>query len=639
MDLGAIFRIGQNFQDWLPWIVSPYNGSGRYFPFYWIYNSFQVYLFGTNVAPFFFVQSIVFVATGLLISAMLQKVTNSRQFATLLLILFYFSTPIPENLNTLGKAEPLASLLMVCIILSFCNVNVVKMHVSAKKNTLTNAVLVCTLFPLAIWTKETSIALFGFGATGFVVSIFLGKLSRLGTYSGALAKDYLYLLLLLFVGLCISKAPYIIFPEEIKTSNYTDYSITLKLIIDNATFYVFQQPDVIIFGLMAIILLAIVGKRMFFNVEAADQFQARGYIFMLSLCSMAWAYYLVLLVWRWPMAYYMLLPAIVFKLCAIYGLYITGKYGLVKKMWRNVMYGFIALSTLYAAFYTYYIASSQIAYSRIYTDAMYQSDHYMHLPGEKHFLIMESYPFYAEQTSLQLDTGTGWRTEGAKGIADVLDPDVTSNKELLELLHVTQAQIDENVNNLPKRGDYLLVITGSKLATWFSRGVTPYYTKDSILKTQGMYNMELLAERSIETPALYIHVWTHNLAAEKTYIGYKLYRVLEDEPKFLWRGRYPDGWIGRRASLKVNNSYDRRVVIKLSAPSFALPNKVTISKDGNLFKVLELTDTSEKVLTLSDIPQESTSFQFEVQRAIVPKNIKLNKDARELGLRITLDTD
>jgi hypothetical protein len=489
---------------------------------------------------------------------------------------------------------------------------------------------------LSIWTKETSIALFGFCITGIVLSIILGKLRKVEAYT-ALVKDYLYLLLALFVGFCISKVPYVIFPETLKTASYIDYVTTPKLISQNLFFYVQQQPDVIIFGVLALILLAMVGKKLFFNSGVPDQTHAHGYIFVLSLCAMAWAYYIVLLAWRWPMSYYMLLPAVLFKLCAIYGIYITNAYVLVKKPLRFVMYGVIALSTLYATVYIYYISTSQITYSIVYREALKK---YVEMRGEKSSLIMESYPFYSEQVDgtwelLLVSTGANLPI---KGIADVLDPAVTSNIEILKLLNVSRLQLDENIKNLPKQGDFLLVITGSKLATWSLRGVAPYYSVDSLLKTQGVYDMDLVAERQIKVPALYLHIWTNHLVAEETSIGYKLYKAIDNGPKFLWKGRYPDGWIGKEASLQVNTNYRRPVVIKLSVPNFALPNKVTISKDGHLFKELELTDTDERVLTLSDVAERPTTFQFEVQNAIVPKNIKLNKDTRELGLRITLGT-
>jgi hypothetical protein len=158
-----------------------------------------------------------------------------------------------------------------------------------------------------------------------------------------------------------------------------------------------------------------------------------------------------------------------------------------------------------------------------------------------------------------------------------------------------------------------------------------------LLRRQALYDTELVAERKIENPALYVHVWTYLPTADETWLGYKLYRVLEDRPKFLWHGRYPDGWAGKSASLKVNPSYGRPVVIRFSAPYFALPQKVTISRDGQFFKEINITDTDEKVLTLSEPVDGTSVFQFDAQKTVAPKKIRLNKDTRELGLRITLD--
>lgn len=628
--------MGKNFPTNLSWIISPYNGSGRYFPFYWIYNSFQFHWFGTTVSPYYFIQSIVFLVAALLTSATLHKITGNRRAAVLLLVAIYVSSPLAENLNTLGKAEPIAYLLITCIVFAFCNTHVMRHRSIGVTKLIISTVFISPLFALAMWTKETSVALFGFCIFGIILSIVLGKFGKVGAYLDSV-KDYFYLLLALFVGLCIARAPYFIFPATLSGVSYTDYAITPKLICENLVFYVQQQPDVIIFGGLALILLITAGRRLFFTGEAPDQSTARGYIFVASLCAMGWAYYLVLLAWRWPMAYYMLLPAIVFKLCTLYGIYITNMHVLIRKPLRFVVYGLVALSTIYAFFYIYYISSSQIAYSRIYSEALQK---YKNMPGEKKALIMESYPFYAEQVGgtgrlLLVDKGTNFRV---KGIADVLDPAVTTNIEILKLLNVSRPQLEENINNLPKRDDYLLTITGSKLATWFLRGVTPYYNEDSLLKMQGAYDMVLVAERQIKIPALYLHIWTNHLVAEETSVGYKLYKVVDEGPKFLWRGRYPDGWIGKEASLQVNTTYHQPVVIKLSAPNFALPNKVTIRKDGHLFKELELTGPDEKVLLLNGATQKPTVYQFGVQNAVVPKNIHLNKDTRELGLRITLET-
>ncbi len=640
LDLGAIFKMGQNFQEWLPWILSPYNGSGRYFPLYWIYYLSQVPLFGTNVAPYFFLQSLIFLTSAILASVTIYKLTRSTRLTLLMLLTFYFSTPLAENINTLGKGEPLSYLILAVIWFIFFIKNVIKPCTLDLKNVLIDIALISPLFALAIWTKETSIVLLGLGLTGACIAVFLGKFCHLPNYT-SIVKEYLCFLSTLIIGYGISKIPYVIFPANIEGSNYTDYDITLKLIAENFLFYISQQPDVIMFGVLAIILLGTAGKILFFNKKAKpDQLTTRAYIFALSLCAVAWAYYLSLLVWRWPMAYYMLLPAIIFKICAIYGIYLTNLLGLLKKQYlRFTIYPLIGLSLIYSSFYIYYITSSQIIYSRVYTDAMFKSDHYLNLPGDKHDLIIESYPFYAEQIGVQLDTGTGWRYHTAKGIADVLDPDVTSNKELLKLLNITQAQIDSNIDNVPKRGDYLLVFTGNNLATWFSRGVTPYYSKDSILKMQGAYDMELLEEKNITFPAIYINTWTHLLDMENSYIGYKLYRTLDDWPEFLWKGRFPDGWAGNVSSLLINPTYQRPVIVKISAPEYILPQKVTIRKDGEFLKELTLINTDEIILNLSDKALlKPTRFQFDAEKTFIPKELNLYKDHRKLGLLINLDT-
>lgn len=127
-----------------------------------------------------------------------------------------------------------------------------------------------------------------------------------------------------------------------------------------------------------------------------------------------------------------------------------------------------------------------------------------------------------------------------------------------------------------KNGDYLLAFTGNKLATWFHRGVTPYFSKDSLLKTQNAYDMQLVAKDEIKSPALYINTWNYRPEIRQTSLGYKLYRVLEDEPKFLWSGRYPDGWMGTTASLLVNENFKGPVAIRISAPYFAMPNKMVL---------------------------------------------------------------
>ena len=450
-----------------------------------------------------------------------------------------------------------------------------------------------------------------------------------------MAREYATLLGYLTAGAACTKIPYIIFKEKISSASYTEYQITAKLVKENIYFYITQQPDVLFFGLLSLGLLAWAFRDLFISRRSVEERTVRGLVMATSICAMAWAYYLALMIWRWPMGYYMLIPAVLFKFSAVYGVFIFKKQSLGSALVIKTAYTAAIVFGIYGALSTYYIAFSQIAYSRIYTEAILK---YKSIQKADQKLIIESYPFYAEQIGgtanlLSLDDPY---TSRVKGIADLLDPSAI-NPELLQILNVSKADLDNNIHSLPKKNDYLLVFTGDKLATWFLRGVTPYFTTDSLLKRQKEYDMELVDEDSISNPALFINTWTNRPNARQTYVGYKLYRVLENEPKFLWTGRYPDGWIGTHASLKVNRAYARPVIIRVSAPPFTLPNKVVITRDGKPLQVVELTDTNEKSVELRGAAADMDVFGFSVQRAVSPKTLKINDDKRELGVRITLE--
>ncbi|CAG4885553.1 ArnT family glycosyltransferase [Paraburkholderia gardini] len=629
LDMGGLFYIGDHLQSWLHWIISPYNGSGRYFPFYWLYHALQFQIFGANVAPYFFIQSVLFLAATLLTCKLVYRLTGSRGHAAALVVLIYISSPIAENLNTIGKAEPLSYFFIACIVFIFYRAQVARSRIS-----VSNGLFMMLLFALAIWTKETSAVLLGFAATGIILSLVVYFLSK-DRYYIRMASVYATLLGYLSLSAACTKIPYVIFNKTISSTSYTEYQITAKLVRENIYFYVTQQPDVLFFGLLSLGLLAWAFYKVFTSRPSLREAEMRSLVMVTSICAMAWAYYLALMIWRWPMGYYMLIPAVLFKFSAVYGMFAFKKRSQRNALVIKSAYTAVIAFGIYGALTTYYIAFSQIAYSRIYTEAILK---YKNIQKSDEKLIIESYPFYAEQIGgtanlLSLDDPYSSRV---KGIADLLDP-AAINPELLKILNVSKVDLDNNIHSLPKKNDYLLVFTGDKLATWFLRGVTPYFTKDSLLKQQKEYDMELVDEDSISNPALFINTWTNRPNTRQTYVGYKLYRVLENEPKFLWSGRYPDGWIGTHASLKVNRAYTHPIVIRVSAPPFTLPNKITITKDGKPLQVVELTDTNEKSIELRAAPAGMDIFDFAVQRAVSPKTLKINDDKRELGVRITLE--
>jgi hypothetical protein len=203
---------------------------------------------------------------------------------------------------------------------------------------------------------------------------------------------------------------------------------------------------------------------------------------------------------------------------------------------------------------------------------------------------------------------------------------------------VTPAKLEENYKNLPKKGDYLLTFTGGELATWFLRGVAPYYNEDSMLHEEGAYDMRILADKRETMPGIYWNVWTGRLSCEEHWLGYKLYQVLDDQPKFVWRGRYPDGWTEMSFSLTVNPSFGRPVVIKFSAPGEKLPQKLTIKRDGSYFEDYEILNTDEQTVELSEPVSKPVQFDFVLDRTRRPETPHTSQDSRLTGVLMRLDT-
>lgn len=629
MDSEGIFNIGENFTHWLPWIASPYNGSGRYVPFFWIFWSSQYLLFAQNIGEYLLVQGAFFLL-GIIFFANLLKHASNSKIAVTFSCFAIFSAPVAENLTTIGKAEPLTVFFIGALLLLFYN--------SIKVNqfkTLSKGLLVASLMLLSIWTKETSYALLGFCVSGVFLSLILFKVTQNNSYLKHI-KSYAFFFLYLSLGAIISRIPYFLFldgshftaPAEGLSTAYTSYKITTKTIVNNLDFYLTQQPTVFFSLIISGALCAFLFYKALKNKSNTPDIDA---IFFISLYSLGVAFYLALLIWRWAMPYYMLLPAIIFNLCMFYGL---TRIPLKKYKLSFFLKLFLTFSLAWSFLQTYYVSVSQIDYSRLYAKAItYYRTHAK--PGQK--LIIESYPFYAQQvgaTITLLDVKSP-RYGDVSGIADLLDP-TAYNPELGKLLGVTKKDLDDNFKNLPKKDDFLLVFTGEKLATWFLRGVTPYYAPDSILHKEDMYDMTLIDSGEFDRSAIFQHVWFNNLELNNTKLGYNIYRIDSKGYKYFWRNRYPDGWSTKNSELLLSTDFKKPIIIRLSAPSYNLPNKVTVYKNYSKLTTVSLTDSSEKTLSLGSAPTEFESYQFSVERTVSPLELKINKDKRDIGVRLEL---
>lgn len=620
-------RIGSDIGKLLPEYLNPHNGSGRFAPVYWLFHVAEFVLFGFHFSLYYLTITTIFTVGALLAFRLVYRNNSRTAFSFILLPLIYLSSPVAENLNTIGKPEPIVFLAMTAIIAIFSNA-----LQKGRRLGLLPALAILAIFVISLWTKETTITLLVFAGTG-VCTAWLFRRTGAMTTSLPLTRRYLILLGIFCLGVFCAKLPALT-SHGTNAATYTQYPITLLLIKKNLFFYITQQPDVIFFGLFSTICLAVVGRRIFISRQRLDDEVVRNYVLYVSLCMTAWAYYMGLLIWRWPMGYYMLISAIFFKMASVYVVAFLWNSFVRRKVVAAVAFTPLFICVLIAAAYEYYIVTSQITYNLVYTEAMRA---YQERSADRHPLLMESYPFFAEQvigSQFLLESSTN-RPATIHGISDILDPAALS-PEMIKMLGVSTTDIDRNYANLPRDNDYVLVITGQKLATWFLRAVTPYYSLDSLLKTQHMYRMDLVAENTITVPAIYLNLWTFKLAATRTSIGYKLYRAHGDAPKYLWRGRYPDGWMGSTAELTLNPDFNTAASVRISTPKFVLPNHVDILKNGVPFKSIDLVNTDEVTVALPYQSGETVNYHVTVARTASPSKLRLSRDNRQLGIRISL---
>jgi len=438
-------------------------------------------------------------------------------------------------------------------------------------------------------------------------------------------------------GFALSKLPYWIFASESgnNKASYTTFSITGKLIVDNLLFYLTQQPDVIGFGIVASVLAVMIVRRTISSTIEIDKKAVSDSIFVIGLLAVGCSYLGVFLIWRWPMGYYLFLPAILFRFVAGYGLYVAIQWKLLERRGRVMCFVCMGLMLVHATAYLWYVGASQVSYSRMYTAALQE---YVKLSHEGDSLILESYPFYAEQVGAtdQLLETVFHEKRRSYGIGELVNPAMIT-RAMRELQAVSDADLQANEKNSPGKDDYVMAFTGNLLATWQIRGVAPFYSGGSDLQRDGGYEMKVVGEARQCYPGVFINVWTHWPDIRELCAGYEIYRVVSG-PRFTWLGKYPDGWMGKRARLTIYPAYVASVLVHVSTSRYNPMNAIRVFEDGVAVDKAMLFEGREQTFQLkASASGRPTTFEFEVERTFVPKKIHLNDDSRELGALVRLE--
>ena len=634
LDLGANLDIAQRFSAYLDVAFSPYNGSGRFYPVYFLHLYALYSAAGLHLRWYYFAQSAMFLLSALLLASVFRRMVAHHWIVPLFCISIFLSTPNLENLYTVCKCEPLIYFFVVLALFITYN--------RGRRLGLSHCIAVALCFTCAMWSKETALAMFGFCAAGLATAAYFKRSTPPSRRSPGLLYRYTQLSLSIVAGWVMAKLPLLIAQDTTNgQAGYTAYSITSKIVTENLAFYCTQQPDVAGFGVIASVLLALTLKR----ASKLDDKSVCDLVFVISLLCLAWGYSCIFMIWKWPMPYYLFLPAVLFRVSACYGLYMMIRLQLCGRAFRIGVYTATAALMSYAAIYLWYTGSTEVSYTQMYTAAI-RNCLAVSRAGDP--VYWESFPFYSEELINTGDLMSIVFHQGrrAYGIADVVDPGVVT-PEMKAELNVTDEALASNEQNLPREGGYEVIMTGDKLATWRIRGAAPLYADESVLQKDGSYEMGLVREERLYRPSLFLNVWTYWPDLKPSYVGYKIYKVVKG-PRFAWFGRFPDGWMGKRARLVLYPEFVATALVHVSTSPYNPHNEMSLFRDETLVEKVALSPGKEHTFILATARDGKPAvFRFEVTQTFVPEQVSamkwmrkyvfLNGDRRELGALIRFE--
>jgi hypothetical protein len=614
--------ISKNIFKYFSWLLPDYV-SGRYYPTYWLWKGIVYKIVGESPFGFYFFQSIILFISALLIFWITRLLTKETILGILSVFLFFSGSPIAENVFTFSKSEPLLLLLILFNLFIF-------LHYFYKNSSAKDLFYIIgsvCISVLSIWQKETAVVFIVFGVIGTVCAFLL----KTSPSNNKTSKSFFIITLASIISFIITKLPFLIFRNPNPANSYINYPISLELIKTNFFYYINQQPDIFIIGLIAIILIVTRIKSVF-QETSEHQFP---FIVNVSLLVMSLCYILILLIWRWPLGYYMYIPSAFLNL--IVGsmlIYQIQGSRLKHSLLIVILVIGLLVSKSYSLIYNYYVATTQRAQAQVYMESIEQ---YMKVANSGNRLLVEQWPFWIqsvfESNTLIKDI---YKKKGLKvdGINDILN-NIEITPEAAEIMGIKN--IPKKETRWPKKGDFILVFTGEKLAYWHVRGVAPYYIPNKPLLLNRGFDLQLIASDKKINKVFYLDD-TKRLKFGDIYTGYQLFQV-NDVPHILWDGRYEDSWVGKKAKCNIYpESIKREFNFQLNVLKPCIPNKLEIFLNKRLIKTIEIVHEGTQVISIQSdgVKGKSIEIEFNLEKTFIPKNLGINNDTRELGAMIDI---
>jgi hypothetical protein len=369
----------------------------------------------------------------------------------------------------------------------------------------------------------------------------------------------------------------------------------------------------------------------FYKIEAKNN--VRCFVFVCALFFTGVAYVLGLLIWRWPLGYYLLVPssffsiAIAIMLRSLFRPSISNRIGYIAVV-------LILLTRVYSIPYFSFIAHAQKYQDKIYTEAI---GHYIRTAKSGERLIVEEWPFFIEPVVQSNRLLKIYRREHllVEGVQDILN-NMTISAETMKLHQVSE--VPDIKSRQPRKDDYILALTGNRLSPWMLRGISPFLNeKESVYKVRGL-DLEMIATDNIKWNGVEFTA-PFLLPKLRTYSnGYSLYKVKDSLPTFFWEGRWSDNWISSKAkcSLRVSKP-GKRFTFEVFVSEHTIPTSLNIIKDNKIIKKVTLDKAGPFSFTLDNFSAAKDGFvhvEFNAEKTFNPKNLGLSNDNRNLSVRL-----
>lgn len=609
-------------------LLLPDGITGRYFPVYWLYYALVFALVGTSAQGFFIINSLLYLLILLLIYYISKVISNSEYIAAISVILCTTASPVAENIYTISKSEPRILFIILVILLLFIRTSMDK-HNAPDKRKYVYAILIGFFCLIALFIKETAFIILLFPVFGLILTLILqekfNNRNDIKIYSIFIVSGIIFFT----VGKLIN---YLLQPAG-SSSNYLVYTLSLKLIISNLKFYFLQQPDVIIFGLISFVLLILLYQLIHKNLLTEDEI--RIYVIMCSIFAVGLGYSLLLLIWKWPLGYYTIISATIFSIVVSLTLYLLYR----KTYNRLVIYFFILvilIARVYSITYFCYIAYTQKIEDIVYNRAIHE---YITNAKANERLLVEQWLYYQEpviQSNILVQKILNKKDLIVDGIADIINNVDISAQDL----KTNNIAVNDNTKRIPNEGDYILVFTGDRTASWVLRAVDPfYYLKSNFEHNAKMYTVSTYNQK-IRLPVINIKE-TPFIRIENVTCGYILYKV--ESINYIWKGRYADNWIGSEAELIIDDK-KKDLTFQVEQPiRQALPNVLSIYNNNKIVEKIYIKDSAPIIIKIElsrlEMKDHTIVLDFKVDKTAIPKILGLNDDTRELGDVININKE